>query len=77
MRIILIVALALVAGQANAGLKLKQRMAKIYLDKDGKQISPIQAHRLALNTDDPILECQPVQLEADEFTGKMNLKKVK
>ena len=77
MRHVLILVLVLAGAQANAGLKLKQRVAKIYIDKNGKQISPIDAHRIALNTEDPVLECQPMEMEADEFTGKLKLKKAK
>ena len=51
MRHVLILVLVLAGAQANAGLKLKQRVAKIYIDKNGKQISlgcfrnPEDAHK--------------------------------
>lgn len=77
MRYAIMALIAITAVNANAGLKLKQRVAKIFMDKDGKQISPIQAHRIALNTDEVVLECQPMEMEADEYTGKLKLKKIK
>lgn len=70
-----LIALALIAANAHAELKMVQKVEPIYLSNGGEQLSPVDAVKRSIKGE-KVLKCDLVEAQASA-TGNVSLKKVK